>query len=536
MPRRRIALRRIAPRQSLWRRIIVIAGWAALILVALGSAAMAQGGDGADSAWAWQLPSLYLFSWLLPLGLALIAVGVRGPDRTRELALAMPLALVVALGGYLFCGFGLQMGGVGLVIESSDLDHLVAEWSPLDLRMGAGWGLVGLRAIPFVPSRTGAAERALFLSQLPWVTTAALIPLASLHGRVPRLAVLGAAGLSAFVCYPLAGNWILSGGWLSQLGVTLGLGQGFLDSAAGFPLLTGSLVALAGLLAFRKRMAMPLQGTPELPRAHLPIYALMGSLLVFLGWLGALISQPFGASERDMTTLLLNALGSVAGASATTLFYGWLVWGRAEATLSARGIVAGLAAVSAGVGWIPFWAAVSLGAVAGLLLGPFTYLTERSLGLEDVSATAGMLALPTLLGLLAIGVLPDTRASGPMGTSPPGQLQAQLIGAGAIIALAGIMPWVVLGILAQAYKAPVRVAPQLPKRLRQPGHGRVEPSAALEPGPIALWRWLRKVAPRRQVYAGRRLQHREQSAANAARVQPPITTNPTGAGDSASEL
>jgi Amt family ammonium transporter len=521
----------IPGRQIAWRRIAIVASLTALVLMALGGICAAQGDGEADSTWLWQLPPLYLFSWLLPLGLALIAAGTHAPDRTRELATAMPLALVVALGGYTLCGFGLQLGGIGLVIETADLDHLIAEWSPLDLRMGAGWGLVGLHAIPFAPSRASAAERALFLSQLPWVTTAALIPLASLHSRAPRLAALGAAGLAACICYPLAGNWILSGGWLSQLGITLGFGQGFVDSAAGFPLLIGSLLALAGLLAFRKRMAMPLHSAPELPQAHLALYVLLGAFLAFLGWLGALISQPLGAPERDTTTLLLNALGSVAGASAATLFYGWLVRGRADATLSARGIVTGLAAVSAGVGWISFGAAVALGAVAGLLLGPVTYLTERLLGLEDAGAAAGMLALPTLLGLLATGALPGVPVSAAVSASQ-GQLQAQLIGAGALIALAGIIPWIVLGILAQAYEMPIQVAQHRRKRAAHPQPGQARPSSPFEPGPVALWRWIKKAWPRPRVRTGRRLRHRERAAAH---MPSSIAPNPTRAEDPASD-
>jgi hypothetical protein len=142
-----------------------------------------------------------------------------------------------------------------------------------------------------------------------------------------------------------------------------------------------------------------------------------------------------------------------------------------------------------------------------------------------------MLALPTLLGLLAIGVLPGADTTTPAGASR-GQLQAQLIGAEALIALAGIIPWIVLGILAQAYERPVQVVPPLPKRVGQRRRGRTEQSTPLEPGPIALWRWTKKAWPRPRDHTGRRLRHRERAAAH---VPSSITPSPTGAGDPASD-
>jgi hypothetical protein len=191
--------------------------------------------------------------------------------------------------------------------------------------------------------------------------------------------------------------------------------------------------------------------------------------------------------------------------------------------LAARGFIAGLAAISGAAPWISFSSALFLGAAAGLLLAPVTYVTERTLKLEDSGAAAGMLALPALLGLLAAGLV-TTR------TSPvQGQLQAQLVGMGALVVLAGVAPWIVLGILAQGYALGAQVAPRLPARVRR-AEGQAEKRAPVEPPHPGLWQRARVRWARLRVPTGRRLRHRRRSAANPSEWSAPAEVS-----DSASD-
>jgi Amt family ammonium transporter len=196
------------------------------------------------------LPILHALTWLLPLGVALVAVGITETSRAYHVAISLPLALVAALLGYYLCGYAFQFGGVGLVSDNPGLARLLAEWSPLDLRGSPGWGVIGLRGFMFSLDVVSEQELLLFVSQLALVTTAALIPLTTLSGRIPRTLDFILALLVSCICFPLVGNWVRGGGWLSQLGMTLGFGHGFVDYGLGYVYLVGGCAAFASLERF----------------------------------------------------------------------------------------------------------------------------------------------------------------------------------------------------------------------------------------------------------------------------------------------
>ena len=148
------------------------------------------------------------------------------------------------------------------------------------------------------------------------------------------------------------------------------------------------------------------------------------------------------------------------------MLYSWFVSGRADALMAARGVAAGLVAVSAACPFIPPWAALAVGALAGLLLPLSIYFVERVLWLDDPAAALSVHGLGGLLGLLAVGILADGRygagwngvgvgeylgvagqgVSGyfvAQGFIPdwPIQLRAQILGLAAIFAFAFVLAW-----------------------------------------------------------------------------------------------
>ncbi len=456
--------------------ILAVAG--GLGLCALRAAASDGGTDSPSES---QLPYiLYMLVWLMPLGIALAAVGVGDPGRAHQVATSLPLALVAALGGYALCGFAFQFGGVGLITDSPGLSSFIAEWSPLDLALGPGWGLMGLDGFA-LPSHLMTEEALqLFVSQLALVTTATLIPLITLSGRIPRLPSLFLALLISCVSYPLLGNWLWGGGWLSQLSQTLHLGYGYVDYGFSSLHLLGGGAALAALLAFGRRR-VPEPQRPELPASYLPLNVLAGAFLALVGWLVMILTQPLVPLPGSAAWLILKALAAVAASTLGTFFYGWLVRGEPDPGLTGRGIIAALVAIGAPLPFVPLWAAALIGGLAGIALAPAMYLVEHVLGLDDRGAVVSIHGLAALWGLLAVGLFADgsqgagwnipgaqgastmlsqgvtgyLAASG--GTQGLAQLYAQLIGVGAIVLIATLVPWALLALAAQAYALPPTV-------------------------------------------------------------------------------
>jgi len=422
-----------------------------------------------------------LATWLLPVGLALVAVGVSHPTRAHHVATALPLAMAVAVVSYYVGGFAVQFGGVGLVSDHPDLANLLAEWSPLDLKLGPGWGVIGLRGFLLDEAQVRGEGVWLFVSQLPLVTTAALLPLATLNGRVPRLPMLVLATLSAGVCYPLMGNWVRGGGWLSQLGLTLAWGHGYVDFGLTSLFLIGGGASLAGLLVFRGYGAdrePPADDLPRLPPSYLPLNVLLGAFLAFGGWLATVFFQPMVPSIAELPVLLTRALLATGTAALCALFYGWLVRGDPDPALAGRAMVAALIVVGAGLPFLSVGAVLALGALTGILLAPLMYLVERELRLDDPAASVSVALFPAIAGLLVVGLWANGRSGagwnladatlvgslaprsaltfvGSAGvTGGVEQLQAQVAGIVALVLLGIALPLALLSLVARAYILP----------------------------------------------------------------------------------
>jgi Amt family ammonium transporter len=159
---------------------------------------------------------------------------------------------------------------------------------------------------------------------------------------------------------------------------------------------------------------------------------------------------------------------AAAGGAFMPYLYTWFTTGAADSLMAARGSAAAVLAVAAGAPFLSPWAAVLLGAVAGLLVPLASFLVRYVLRIEDPTGALPVALLGGTLGLLGLGFFADGRAGqgwngiGPenylgvtgqgitglfpaAGFAPdwPGQINAQLIGlaavAGLTVALVGVL-------------------------------------------------------------------------------------------------
>jgi Amt family ammonium transporter len=466
------------------------------LVVATGGGALASSGGAvlAGDEVAFWLILAGCLAFLVPVGLTLLASGAASEDKAADVALTSLVAIGLGVLGYFACGFAFQFGGIGLFSEWPGVENLIWEWSFLDVRWGPGWGMVGLNGFFLGGEADNPAAYALFFSQLALVSTVVLIPALSLRGRVKGIViVLGALLLSAVV-YPILGNWVWGGGWLVHLGSNLGLSHGFIDFAgAGLVNLVGGTAALAGILAFKLRKqeerpspeavsplsaralsVPPSEREPaEMPPVHLPLLAILGSLLLVVGWLGWALASPLNAlTDVSPAVIAANLLLAAAGGTLVATLYSWFTTGRADVLMATRGLAIGLVSISAAVPFVPPWAALLTGAVAGLLLPLSIYLLDCLLRLDDPTAAVSVHGLGGLLGLLALGLFADGRYGagwngigateylGVLGQGVsgyftardfqpdwPNQLYAQLIGLATIFVLAFVLIWLLFRVL-----------------------------------------------------------------------------------------
>lgn len=364
-----------------------------------------------------EIASWYVLSavmaMLAPIGLALVAAGGRREREAPSVLLSAIMACGLASIGYWICGFAFQFGSIGLVLEEPGLAGLALEWSPLDVTWGLGWGVVGLHGFFLGGGASTPESYLLFLSHLPLMFTATLIPLLTLRGRVKSLVLwVLALFVPALLC-PVVGNWAWGGGWLANLGKNLGLGHGFVDFAgAGVVNVAGACTALAVMVVFGlRRPQSPTPSEPaSMPPVHLPLLALMGSWLFLLGcWAWSMGNPLYAGARISLALVALNLALAAGGGALLAALYAWFTTGHADLLMTARGLVAGTVAASAGAPFIPPQGALAVGVVAGLLLPLAVYLFDRLLRLEDPAAVLATHGVSGAWGVLSVALLADGR-------------------------------------------------------------------------------------------------------------------------------
>jgi Amt family ammonium transporter len=423
-----------------------------------------------------------VLGWLVPVGLGLLACGAVPAGRVTPVIRTGWLALGIAAIGYWLCGFAFQFGGLGFIVDQPDYAGLVREWTwaPLDAAWGSQWGVLGLEGYLLRGPASTPSALALFTAQLPWITTAVAVPLWSLQGRTKPFFLFLCGILVAFV-YTLLGNWTWGGGWLANLGLNLGLGHGLVDLAGASTVhLAGAAIAFAGMLAFGVRpqarrveqLALPTldvaAASPGLriaedgetyvpmPPLHLPLLGTLGAWLALIGSLGWALSTPariVHGFDLSWAEAGIGILLAAAGGAFVALAYSWLTTGQGNALMAARGAVGGAIAIGAGLSFIPFWAALAVGASAGLLVPLVQYLVEHVLRLDDPTSAVATHGVPALWGLLAVGLFADGRAgaewnrvvgqgvSGYLASGWLNQFQAQATAAIAVMLSAFLLSW-----------------------------------------------------------------------------------------------
>jgi Amt family ammonium transporter len=381
---------------------------------------------------------------LIPWGVALIVAGGLRPGQARQIALVPVAAFGLAVIGYAVVGFGLHYGGIGLLYDHPELNPLVWEWSALNEGWGDTWGMAGLAGFGLAGVQTPVVYL-LFLSALPAATTATLLVMAALRGRVPALVTALFGLLTAAVGYPLVGNWIQGGGWLSRLDVNIGAGAGYIDFGMASLFLLGGGVALAGMLAFRPRRTEAERPSAS-PSALSPLLATLGTGLLVVGSTGWLLAWPLTDwTQTSAVSLIVLALLTAAAGGLSALIYTWLVTRHPDPVQGARGVTAGWVAGLAAVALVEPSQTLLIGAVAGLLMALVTHVLSRLKHFQDPGGILATFGIPAFWGILAVGVFSDA----------PGQLQAQTVGAATIFLLAFLAASVVavpLALIGRAWR------------------------------------------------------------------------------------
>lgn len=316
---------------------------------------------------------------------------------------------------------------------------LIANWlsfgSPIDLGMGDvpgnddfSYGGVGL-------AMTAYGD---FIFQAMFAATGATIVSGAVAERVKLLPFMIFVTLLVGIAYPVIGSWHWGGGWLSEAGFYDFAGSSVVHAFGGF-------AALACVMILGPRAGKYVDGKIKPIPGHSMPLAAIGVFLLFLGWFGfnggSVLSANPGPLGLVFTT---TALAGVAGCLAA-MFFSWIFLKKPDISMALNGILAGLVGITAGADSMGPWAAVIVGAIAGVIV-VLSIIFFDSIKIDDPVGAISVHGVCGIWGTVAVGIFGGA------------SLSTQIIGTLSVSVSAFIFAYVVFSIVKAIMG--VRVTPE----------------------------------------------------------------------------
>ena len=379
--------------------------------------------------------------FFMQAGFAMVETGFCRSKNAVHVIMTNFVIFAIGIVAYWAVGFALQFGGVGTLTT-------LGATQPLSglTQIAPGWGVIGHQGF-FLSGRSyDVAIMGFFFFQLVFMDTAATIPTGAMAERWKFSSFVVYGFFMAAIVYPIYGNWVWGGGWLSALGRNLGLGHGALDFAgSGVVHAVGGFSALAGALVLGPRIGkFAKDGAPRVILAHNLPLALLGVIILVFGWVGFNGASTLAATDLRFTVVVVNTFIASAFGCLTAMFLVWKRYGKPDPSMAANGMLAGLVAVTAPCAFVSTLGAALIGLVAGLLVVVAIVFVEGRLKVDDPVGAVSVHGVNGLWGLIALGLFADGSygdgLNGVAGTvrglfygGGAGQLGAQLVSVAVVV-------------------------------------------------------------------------------------------------------
>ncbi|OAN74662.1 ammonia channel protein [Sulfitobacter sp. EhC04] len=331
--------------------------------------------NAADSAWIMTATALVLFM-TLP-GLALFYGGlVRARNVLSVFMHCYAIACLMSVLWFLL-GYSIAFGP-----GASGL------WGGLDKA-----GLSGITA----DSLSGTLPEILFFAfQMTFaIITPALIVGAYVE-RINFAFLLLFSGLWMLLCYAPVVHWIWGGGMLADGGI-FGA-TGVRDFAGGIVVHETAGIAaliLAIMLGARRDNSKP---------PHNPGLVMVGAAMLWVGWFGFNGGSQLAADGGAAMAITVTHI-SAATASLTWALWERIKFGKASMVGLVTGTIAGLASITPASGFVGPWAALLIGAVAGVLCQEAVTLIRNKLKVDDTLDVFAVHGVGGIFGTIMIAAL-----------------------------------------------------------------------------------------------------------------------------------
>ena len=355
--------------------------------------------------------------------------------------------VIFALGvvGWFACGYALMFGAT----DQSALLGLTPLGSALHI---GSWNLLGTSGFFLAGKAYDTSVLGFFFFQLVFMDATATIPTGAMAERWKFKSFVYWGLFASALLYPIYGNWVWGGGWLSQLGAQgPKWGHGAVDFAgSGVVHAMGGVAAFWGAKTIGPRIGkFAKDGTARaIPGHHLPM-AFLGTFILLVGWMGFNGASTFAGTDLRLTVVIVNTVLSSAFGCLSAMFVMWKKFGKPDPSMTCNGLLAGLVSITAPCAFVSPWAAALIGTIAGVIVVYVVIWMDQKAKVDDPVGAVAVHGANGLWGVIAVGIFADgTYGDGLNGVSggvkgllygDTGQFLAQITNAVVLIVFCSLM-------------------------------------------------------------------------------------------------
>jgi Amt family ammonium transporter len=354
----------------------------------------------------WTLVTGFLVMFM-QAGFALVEAGLcRAKNSAHTMAMNFMIYPMGMLGFYL-CGFAFMFGGLGSIGTMggySGLNHEIT-WT----LFGKPFGILGWKGFMLQGAGYDTAAFALFLFQMVFMDTTATIPTGAAAERWRFSAFMIYGCCIGTIMYPVFGNWVWGGGWLSQLGTNFGLGHGHVDFAGSSVVhMQGGVIALifAWLIGPRFGKYNKNGSINPMPAHNIPM-AILGTFILAFGWFGFNPGSSLAGTDLRIAVVAVNTmLASATGALASTLWMWWFRTKKPDPSMMCNGMLAGLVAITCPCAFVSAGGACWIGLIAGIIVVEAVFFFDKR-RIDDPVGAISVHGVNGAWGCLSLGLFAD---------------------------------------------------------------------------------------------------------------------------------